>query len=89
MATQARTSPWSQVASLATHIRLFLTTLESPVLPFFIVPTFLFLFHFSTTCLFLLVTPKVSESLGSASGWFQEFYALPVHYGTRLVVISG
>jgi hypothetical protein len=35
----AMTPPWSQVALPATHIRLFLTTLQSPVLPLFIVPT--------------------------------------------------
>lgn len=52
-----------QVVSPATHISLFLTTIKSSVLPFFIVPTsFCFcLFHFSTTYLFLLVAPGVSE----------------------------
>lgn len=39
----------------------------------------LFLFHFSTTCLFLLVVPTVSECLE----WSQECYAPLVHYGTR------
>lgn len=42
----------------------------------------------SFLCLFLLLAPKVSDCLGSAQEWFQECYALPVHYGTRLVVIS-
>lgn len=36
-AAHARTSPCSQVAKQATHIRLFLTTFISPVLPLFIV----------------------------------------------------
>jgi len=44
--TQARTLTWPQVASPATHISLFLTTLESP--PLLIVCTF-FCFSFSST----------------------------------------
>jgi hypothetical protein len=47
MEAQARIPPWTQVASLATHIRLFLITLESPVLPLFIVPMS-FCFTFSS-----------------------------------------
>ena len=43
------TSPRSKVASLATHIILLLTTVESPVLPLFIVPaSFSFSFSFSS-----------------------------------------
>ena len=39
--------PWSQVAPLASHIRLFLTTTKSPVLPLFTVPMS-FCFSFSS-----------------------------------------
>lgn len=60
-------SPWSQVASLATHFWLFLHTLEFPVLPPFIVPTsFLFLFYFSKMYLGLIVEPNVCECLWSS-----------------------
>ena len=44
---QARAPPWHHRAQVATHIRLFLTTLESPVLPLFAVPTS-FCFSFSS-----------------------------------------
>ena len=60
VAAQARTPSWLQVASLATHIRLFLVTLESPALSLFIESTsfcFSLSLHFSTTYLFLLVVP--------------------------------
>ena len=65
---QARTSPWS------THIRLLLTTLESPVLPLLILHTSycFFFFHLSTTCLLILVVPGVSGCLGSSQKWSQE-----------------
>ena len=42
---------------MATHTRLFLTTLESPALPLFIVPTS-FYFSFSSTYLLLIVAPR-------------------------------
>ena len=63
---------------------LFLTTLESPVLPLFIVPTsFCFsLFHFSSTYLFLLMIPRVSECLELPQEWSQDYYIPRVHYGT-------
>lgn len=45
MAAQARNLPSSQVASPVPHIRLYLNTFESPVMPFFTMPTsFSFLF---------------------------------------------
>lgn len=59
-AAQARTSPWPQVAIQTTHIRLFLTTVLSPVPPFFFVHTLLW-FSFSlisSTSSLLLVTPR-------------------------------
>ena len=60
-------SPWSQVASLATHFWLFLHTLEFPVLPPFIVPTsFLFLVYVSKMYLGLIVEPTVCECLWSS-----------------------
>ena len=65
VAAQARTPPWSQVASPATHIRLFLNTLDSPVLPLFIVLTS-FCFSFSS------ISPTLtcsSACLGSLSVW--------------------
>lgn len=66
--------PWSQMASLASHIRLSLTTSESPVLPLFAVPTsFCLSLHFSTTHLFLLVAPIDSECMRSS----QQGYAQP------------
>jgi hypothetical protein len=46
MAAYARTPPWSQVASLGTHIRLFLTTLNFSFLPLFIVPILFFFFFY-------------------------------------------
>jgi hypothetical protein len=49
---QARTPPWSQVPSQVTHIRLFLTTFQSPVLSLFIVTTS-FCFSFSSISLWL------------------------------------
>lgn len=57
----ARTPPWSQVASLATHIRMSLTILESPCANMFLL---LFLFHFFITYLILLMVPGVSECPG-------------------------
>lgn len=48
-------------ASTALHIRLFLTTLESPVLPLFIASTsfwFLFLLYFPTTYLLPIVATE-------------------------------
>lgn len=39
VAAQARTQPWSKMIWLATNVRLFFTTLKSPVLLLFIVPT--------------------------------------------------
>lgn len=71
VAAQVRTPPRSQVVSLYTYISLFSTTLESPVLHLFIVPTSfcfpLVLFLFSTTYLLLLmILPRVSESLASS-----------------------
>lgn len=48
--------PGPYVSSVATHIRLFLSTFECPVLPHFNVPT-PSLFYFSTTYLLLLVAP--------------------------------
>ena len=53
-ATQARTSPWSQVELLATHLRLFLTNLNSASLHCVYIFLFLFLFHFSTYRFFLV-----------------------------------
>lgn len=35
---QVRTPPWSQVALLAIHMRVFFTTLQSPVLPLLLSP---------------------------------------------------
>lgn len=73
VAAQAKTLPWSQVATLTANIQLSLTPFKSPVLPVFIVPTslYFFLFHFSTTYL-LLVVPGVSEGLGSSQEWCQS-----------------
>lgn len=76
MTAQARAPVWSQVA-LITHIRLFLATLKSPVLPLHYAHILLsiFLFHFSTTYLLLpLEEPGVSECLGFQR-WSQECYA--------------
>lgn len=39
--------------------------------------------HFSTTYLLFLVTPAVSECLGSSQEWSQEFSALLVYHGAR------
>ena len=80
---QVRTPPWSQVTSLAIHIRLFLITLRSSVLPLCAqILWFLFLFHFSTTSLLFTVVPWVSECLGSPQDLSQESYGLLVQ-GTR------
>lgn len=71
--------PWSQVTSLPTYIRLFLTILESPVLHVFNVPTSFcfFLFLFSTTYLLLLIPPLPhSLSVWGPQEWSQEFYVL-------------
>jgi hypothetical protein len=76
------TLSWFRVASLATQIRLFLTTLESPVLPLFIMPTTLSL-PFLHQLLVLLGTVGFSGCLGLSQEWFQEFYALLVHYEVR------
>lgn len=38
VAAEARAPPWFQGASVAAHIRVFLTTLKYPILPLFIVP---------------------------------------------------
>jgi hypothetical protein len=54
------------VASLATHIRLFLTTVKSPVLPVFIVPTSFYLSFSSISS--LLICPSYREP-GSLSVW--------------------
>jgi hypothetical protein len=70
VAAQARTPPWSQVASPATHIRLFLNTLDSPVLPLFIVLTS-FCFSFSSISPPLTCSSQwpQSECLRSSQGW--------------------
>ena len=44
---QVRTPPWSQVALLAIHMRVFFTTLQSPVMPLLFVSTS-FRFSFSS-----------------------------------------
>lgn len=55
-------------------MRLFLITLESPVLSLFIVPTF---FCFSSSSISL---PRVS---GSPLQWLQEYYVPLVHYNAQ------
>jgi hypothetical protein len=70
VSAQSGTPPWSQVTSLATHVRLFLTTLESPLLPVFIMSTS-FCFSFSSTSLPLTCT-GVSDFMGSSQEWSQE-----------------
>lgn len=72
------------VASLATHIGLFLITLKSPVLSLFIVLTFFcfLFFYFSTTYLLLLVAPRISECLESFQEWSWEYYDVLMHYGS-------
>ena len=68
---------WSQVASPASHIRLFLTTLEPPLLPLHCAPIFpsLMFFHFSTIYLLFFITPRFSEYLAWSQEWYLEFYA--------------
>lgn len=69
-ATQASSPPRSDVASLATRIRLVLTTLESPVLSPFIVPT-CFCFFFSSFFLSTYLLGKeraVTETQQQAKG---------------------
>jgi hypothetical protein len=56
----------------ATWIRLFLTTLKSPVLPLHYATSF----FFSTTYLLRSVVPRVSECLGLSQVWSQECYVL-------------
>lgn len=46
---------------------------------------FIFLFHFCSTHLILLVAPGVSECLRSSREWSQDCYVLLVHYGIRQV----
>lgn len=41
------------------------------------------LFHFTTSYLFLLVAPGLSEVLGFSEAWSQECYSAFIHYGTR------
>lgn len=43
----------------------------------------LFLFHFPTAYLLLLVAPGVSECLGPSEEWSPEDYSLLMHYGTK------
>lgn len=61
---------WSQVAPLATHIRLLLTTLDSSVLPSLCPHPSVFLFSVSTTYLLFLEVPRVSDYLGPSQEWF-------------------
>lgn len=63
-------APWPWVASLAMRIKPFLTTLESPVPPPFMVPKSLCFSFISSTYLIVLVAPRTSGCLGS----FQESY---------------
>lgn len=67
------------MASLPTHV----TTLESPAMALFTVPTSLFLFFllFFFICSFLLVMPGVSECPGSSQTLSQECNAPFMHYG--------
>ena len=62
--------------SPATHIWLLLTTLESPVLHSAHILLLLFLFHLSTTYLFIFVVSQASGCLKSSQEWFQECYVL-------------
>lgn len=76
-----------QVASLASHITLFLIILESPVLSLFIVPISFCLSCFSTY-LFLLVVPRVSDVRGHVRSGLRG--AMPLLCITSLDrVISG
>lgn len=62
-----------RVTSPATHMKLFLTILESPVLYLSIDPTsfcFFFLFHFFTIYLLLLLALRLSGYLMSSQEWF-------------------
>lgn len=103
MAAQARTPPYSQVTSPASHIRLFLTTLRSPVLlsSLYPDPSVSLPLHFSDY-LFPLVVPEVSECLGSSQGAASCLCVMapgtgsprcglhtPGLHCTALVVISG
>lgn len=75
MAAEDRTPACFHVLSSATHTRLFLTTLESPGLPFCIVCMY-FRFSFSLisqTCAFSSYWPRVFWESWVISRWSQEF----------------
>lgn len=75
---QARTPLWSQRTSLATHITLFLLTLESTVLPLFIVHTSFLSLSFTFLHHLPLGVPGASECLGLFQEWSQECCAPPL-----------
>lgn len=83
---QDRNVALGSISPMLSCIKLFLTALESPVLPLLIVPTSFsfFLFHFSTAYLLILMVPGVSGCLGSSQEWPQECYALLVQGGRWL-----
>lgn len=72
----AKTPPWSTMASPATHIRLFLTTLESPA----VLPTSFG--SLSLPFLHCLLVPLGGTGAVKCLGLSQECYVPPVHRGT-------
>lgn len=76
-----RTTPLSQVASLATHIRSFLTIFKSPVVDLFIMPTYFCFSSISLPFTPLKDTRGLSVWCCLSSG--QECYILLLNYGAR------
>lgn len=81
---RARTSAWTQAASVVTHVRLFLTALKSPVsTSLYCAFCFSLLFSVSSPC------PSHLRSLRSLWVFEVEMYLLPTSSGTGFVEWGG